>query len=247
MLPQLTIIIPAKHEEESILAVLESLLRSVKTPHRILVVNDTDELDKTADSVRPFIRRHPEVSLLHRTGKTSSFASALAMGIAATKTPLVVPVMADLCDDPKDIDRMVKKMEEGWDIVCASRYMSGGRKTGGPILQSLFSRFVCTTMRLITGIPTWDISNAYKMYRTSVIRAIPIDKRSGVEASMEIVLQAYYNGAKITEIPTRWLGRTKGHSKFRFWQRFPRYLRIYIWAISQRLFHSLSPHPATGA
>lgn len=247
MSPLLTIIIPAKHEEDSILAVLESLRNTVKTPHRIIVVNDTDSDDKTARIVRRYMKHHANASLIHRTGSRNSFASALTLGIAAAKTLFVVPVMADLCDNPQDIDRMVTKMNQGWDIVCASRYMKGGSKSGGPLLQSFFSRFVCTSLHLLTGVPTRDISNAYKMYRTSLVRGLPLDETGGVEVSMELVLQAYFQGARITEIPTRWTGRTTGVSKFKFWDRLPRYLRIYLWAIAHRLAQSRSSQPATGA
>ncbi len=250
MQPILTILIPAKHETDTIEAVLDSLRKSVQTPHRILVVNDTDARDRTATIVRTYMRKHKHISLLHRISKTGTFGSALSLGLGKTVTPYVVPVMADLCDDPKDIDRMVKKIREGWDVVCASRYMSGGRKAGGPWLQSLFSRFVCTSMRLLTGIPTWDVSNAYKMYKTKIAKSLTIQSDSGVEASMELVLQAYFHGHRITEMPTFWKGRTRGHSKFRFFERMPKYLRLYLWALRQNAYlrtRSMSPQPGTGS
>ncbi len=248
MRARLTIIIPAKHEEASILEVLQAITKSVKTPHRILVVNDTDKSDRTAIVVRAYMRRHRSIALIHRISSKSTFASALRMGLAQTRTPLVAPVMADLCDDPADIDRMVALVDRGWDVVCASRYMKGGEKDGGPLLQSMFSRFVCTSLRLLTGIPTWDVSNAYKMYKTDVMRHIAIDPQAGVEVSMDIVLTAYQNGAAITELPTKWMGRTKGESKFKVHERFLRYLRIYIRALTSRYLRirSMSPHPATG-
>lgn len=229
MATPLTIIIPAKHEEQSIQTVLATIAKQVKTPHQIIVVSDTDQTDRTHE----FVPKH--VQLIHRINDKGTFASALQLGLDAVTTPAVVFVMADSCDDLKNIDRMYKKIMDEFDVVCASRYAKGGKKIGGPPLQSFFSWFVCTSLRVLTGIPTHDISNAFKMYKTSVIKKIPINPKSGVELSMDIVLQAYYNGANIAEIPTIWRDRTTDKSKFKLMERTPHYLRIYLWAVYNRL------------
>lgn len=52
---------------------------------------------------------------------------------------------------------------------------------------------------------------------------------------MDILLQVFENGARITEIPTTWRGRTAGRSKFRMFERIPKYLTIYVRAISQTI------------
>lgn len=237
MAPKLTIIIPAKHEEHSIGSVVASVQKQVKTPHRIIVVCDTDAEDQTPILVPKDVR------VIHRINAHGTFGSALALGITATKTPYIVPVMADSCDDPADIDRMFARIRQGWDVVCASRYMNGGKKSGGPKLQSFFSGLVCMGIRLVTGVPTNDISNAFKLYKTATIKNIMIPPDTGVEASMLLTLTAYFSGANITEIPTVWTGRTLGKSKFFYTQRAPRYLRICLWALYAsitRLFRTSS-------
>lgn len=227
----LTIVIPAKHEEKTIVATLEALESHVHTPHRIIVVNDSDAADQTARTAQRFMHKHPNIELLRNVNGVGTFGNALRLGFSRVPSGAVVPVMADLCDDPKDIDRMYRMLLAGWDIVAASRYMKGGRKVGGPALQSLLSLLVCVTLRALTGVPTRDISNAFKMYKKSVLNNVDIRPDSGAEASMEITLRAFFEGAKITEIPTVWRERAAGMSKFTFFERVPRYLRVYIWAI----------------
>ena len=229
----LTIIIPARKEEKTILKTLEELSKQVKTPHRIIVVNDLDKSDKTDKIVKKYCQKHKNVSLI--INKKQGFAAALRLGFKAIKKGVVVPVMADRCDQLETIDKMFQKIKEGGDIVCGSRYMKGGRKKGGPKIQSFFSRLVGLTLHWLTGIPTKDVSNAFKMYRKEVLDKVKINLDSGVEVSMDITLQAYFQGARITEIPTSWTGRTLGQSKFKMLQRAPRYFKIYLWALIKSL------------
>lgn len=229
MKTKLTIIIPARNEKEAIVKTLDSLHKNVKTKHMILVVDDSN--DGTTEVVKKYIKMHKNVSFIKGNPKKKSFARALKIGFSKTKTEAAVVVMADLCDDPKTIDGMFKKISEGYDIVCGSRYMKGGKKVGGPVIQNIFSFLICKTLGVFTGIPTIDVSNAFKMYKLSILEDVTFNLSSGVEASMELTLQAFFNGAKITEIPTTWLGRTLGQTKFKIFDRTPKYARIIRWSI----------------
>lgn len=230
----LTIIIPAHNEEEAIIKTLESLKRSIKIPHKIIVIDDSSS-DQTKDVVNNYIKKNKNVICTQTTPNVRGFANALKLGFSRVQSGVIVPVMADLCDEPKTINEMYSKIQKGWDVVCGSRYMKGGRKKGGPILQHYLSVIVCRTVQLLTGVPTSDVSNAFKMYRKEWLDRVKINPSSGVEASMEILLQTYFNGAKITEIPTTWRGRTDGASKFKIIERTPRYSRICLWAFENSI------------
>lgn len=234
---KLTIVIPARNEKEVIIKTLDSLCKNVKTNHDILVVDDSN--DGTTIVVEKYMKTHKNVSLIKGDPKNKSFARALRIGFKKAKTEAAVVVMADLCDDPKTIDKMFDKFSKGWDIVCGSRYMKGGKKVGGRIIQNFCSFMVCKTLYVVTGIPTKDVSNAFKMYRLSALKKVKFNLSSGVEASMEITLQAFFNGAKITEIPTTWLGRTLGQTKFKILDRTPKYARIVCWSIENSFRKSL--------
>jgi len=224
----LTIVIPARDEEENILETLAQLTARVKAPHRIIVVNDHSS-DKTADCVREFARIHPNVSLIDNSG-LPGFSNAVKTGFNAVKSGAIVTVMADHCDKPETIDAMFSKIQEGYDVVCGSRYMPGGEKLGGRFLQSLFSRFVGKSLRLLARIPTHDVSNAFKMYRKEVLDVVTI-KEKGFAMSMEIVVNALFLGFKIAEVPTSWKDRTAGKSHFRIFRVGRHYLRLYLLAL----------------
>lgn len=226
---QITIIIPARNEEESILQTLQEIEKKVSVPYKLIVINDHSD-DQTYKTVSQYIATKKNYSLINNK-QQPGFAAAIRIGFKKATTPYVVVVMADLCDNPQTINKMFLKINQGWDIVCGSRYTEGGRKVGGSLLQGLCSRFVCFSLSYLLRIPTSDISNAFKMYRREILHNIYIDMTHGVETSMEITLQAFFQNAKITEIPTVWRGRVKGQSKFKIIQRTPKYGEIYLWAI----------------
>lgn len=227
-----SIIIPAHNEEGNIEQVIRRLEEAVHLEYEIVVVDDHSN-DSTAEIVRRLALEYPNINLVSNH-RDAGFANALKTGFEKTRSEIVVPVMADLCDDPNTINRMHEKAKEGFDIVCGSRYMKGGRKIGGPRLKSFFSRFVGISLHLITGIPMHDISNSFKLYRKKVIESIDIES-SGFEISAEIPLKAYFLGYKITEIPTTWMNRKEGESKFEIIKHGSRYLKLYLWALWKKI------------
>ncbi|MEX2007371.1 MAG: glycosyltransferase family 2 protein [Candidatus Levyibacteriota bacterium] len=231
----LTIVIPARNEEESIVSIFKEIKKKVKTPHKTLVIVDLVPGEKTHEVVRKYMKEDETVGLILNKSKVKSFANALRLGFNKANSIAVIPVMADMSDRLSDIDKMYVLINKGWDIACGSRYMKGGKKKGGPKLQSFLSKFVCLSLHYIVWVPTKDVSDSFKMYNKNAIKKIYIDPCKGFEISMDITLHAFFKGARIIEIPTVWMGRTKGKSKFKYASRFPKYFAIYSWAIKERL------------
>lgn len=224
----LSIIIPARNEEENIEETIKSIARFLNNiKSEIIVVND-HSTDKTEETVKNISHKNPFVRVINNE-KPPGFANALFSGFENARGKFVLPVMADGCDEPETILLMLKKMDEGYDLVCGSRYIKDGGKYGGPKIQGFFSTFVGKSLHYLIRIPTMDISNAFKMYRRDVLLSMKI-KEKGFAISMEAALKFYFLGYKITEVPTIWYGRKKGKSKFRLTKTFP-YIRLYFDAI----------------
>jgi len=233
--PRYSIVIPAYNEEEVISQTLEEIRKKAINCSEVIVVNDQSS-DNTGKVVSNFVKKYNKVRLVSTPKNQKGFAAALKVGISKTKSDYIIVVMADLCDEIELIDKMYERAINGkWDIVCGSRYMKKGRKIGGPLLQGILSKFVCRSLKVLTNIPTADVTNAFKLYHKRVFRNVNFNLNSGVEASMEITFQAFYNGVKMTELPTVWRGREVGVSKFKILQRAPRYSRICFWAIENSI------------
>ena len=230
--PPLYIVIPALNEEEIIEQTLMRLEAEVGLPHKVIVVDD-HSTDGTAEVVKRFGQRHPHVSVICNDGP-GGFSNALKVGYAAAGDGAIVTMMADLCDDPRTLPLMYAKIVEGYDVVCGSRYMKGGRKLNEDSeIKGLLSRFVGLSLRRLVGVPTHDVTNAFKMYRSEVLKSIPVEE-AGFACSMEIAIKAFLRDAKIAEVPTVWRGRTAGKSKFGLLKGGRDYLRWYVWAVLLR-------------
>jgi hypothetical protein len=143
--------------------------------------------------------------------------------------------MADLSDDVTVVPRMVELIrEDGYDIVCASRYMRGGQQIGGPWLKQLLSRTAGISLYWLGGLPTHDATNAFRAYRRSVLEDFPIESRAGFAYSLEITAKAHAAGRRIAEVPSTWRDRSAGQSRFRLRAWLPQYLRWYVYALTHR-------------
>jgi len=229
---KLSVIIPAHNEEENITGVIDRIESLLDLEYELVIVND-HSTDKTASVVGGLRLRFPNMRLVENPGP-KGFANAIKCGFANSKGELVIPVMGDLCDDLATIKIMAGKIEDGYDVVCGSRYMKGGARIGGSRIKGFFSFFVGRSLKLLIGIPTCDVANAFKMYRKKVIDSINIESK-GFEISMELPLKAYYLGHKITEVPTVWRERQMGKSNFKMFNLAPDYWRWYLWALKRKL------------
>lgn len=221
------VVIPAFHEEESIATVLQRLAQAVKIPLRVSVVCDhaDDPTFRAVASVKPTLG-FAVAEMVNQCG--SGALNAIKTGLIRTRNDeAALVVMADGCDELEIIDDMWNLMLQGFDVVCGSRYMSGGRQIGGWWLKKLLSRSAGLTFRLFTGIGTHDITNSFKMYSPKVLRSVDIESVGGFEIGMEITSKAHRLGFGITELPTTWVDRTAGTSRFRLRKWLPHYLRWY--------------------
>jgi len=228
---KISIVVPAHNESENISGLIDKIEASVDLPHELIVVDDHSS-DNTQSLIRQACKRHKNVRLVENK-LSGGFANALRAGFASASCEAVVPVMGDLCDDLGTVKPMLEKINEGYDIVCGSRYMRGGRRMGGSRLKAFLSGVGGSSLYYLLGIPTHDISNAFKMYRKSVLDSVKPDS-TGFEISMEIPLKAHCMGFKITEVPTSWKEREKGKSNFKVFKLLPRYIKLYLWAIFKR-------------
>ncbi len=225
---KLSVVVPAMNEEENLPETLEGISKSLDISDvEILVVND-HSTDGTSAVVRKMLDRLSCMRLVDNL-KEPGFANALRTGFEESRGKYVVPFMADRCDDPSSLPLMLEKCEQGYDLVCGSRYVRGGRRIGGPLLQGCFSRIVGITLHMLSGIPTRDAGNAFKMYRRDILLSFTLSQK-GFAVSMEACVKFFLNGFRICDIPTSWYGRKKGKSKFRLSRTMP-YVKLYFYTI----------------
>jgi len=224
-----TVVVPAHFEEGIIGTTLEALHASVGMPFTTVVVYDVDE-DPTAEVVRAGSARWPEARL-EKNHYGRGALGAIRTGLDVADTEYAVVFMADMSDDPAVIREMVRVADAGADVVSASRYMRGGSQVGGPRLKSLMSRIAGQSLHLLTGIPTRDPTNSFRLYRTSFLREVTVESTGGFEIGLELTVKAFLSGHEVAEVPASWHDRTEGESKFNMRRWLPLYLRWYLRAV----------------
>ena len=192
----LDIVVPVYNEGSSIQKLFEEIERYIKAEKHVLVVYDYEE-----DTTIPVIMTCREAysytidPILNLFGDGA--LNAIKTGLTVSNEEMVLVMMADSSDKLDVVDEMCRLMEkEGYDLICGSRYMRGGRQNGGPFLKGLFSRVAGVSLHMLTGIPTHDCSNSFKLYRRSMLGGIKIQSKGGFEIGLEILVKAYVRGLR---------------------------------------------------
>jgi dolichol-phosphate mannosyltransferase len=227
--PPLTIVIPVYNEGANFKALWAELSSSIKTPFNALVVYDFDA-DNTVPIVRQIQTGGESRLKLVRNAYGRGVTNAIKTGLEAVESGPVLVTMADLSDEMTTVDQMYALYLQGYDLVCGSRYMPGGRLIGGPFVKQFMSRMSGLTLHWFRGIPTHDATNSFKLYDAEMIHHLKVESVAGFELGLELTVKAFLNGYRIVEIPSTWRDRTAGTSRFRVVQWLPHYLKWYFHA-----------------
>jgi dolichol-phosphate mannosyltransferase len=225
--PELDIVIPVYNEGEGIRAVLESIAAHVKTPHRVLICYDRDD-DDTLPAVEPLRKAGLPIELVKNRGRGAF--GAVVTGFGVSRAPAVLVFPADDDYNAPRLDAMVAKFKEGCDVVCASRFMAGGRMVGCPPLKAAIVRTSAWVLSRLARVPTRDPSNGFRLFSRRVLGSIPLDSTEGFTYSIELMLKADRLGWRVGEVPVEWHERKTGQSRFKILRWLPGYFDWFVYA-----------------
>ncbi len=227
---KISIVVPAHNEEGNLSNLLDELLpvleKHLETKDYEIVIVDDNSSDMTPKIIDELAAGNSRIKVVHRRS-TPGFGSAVKEGFTNATGDIIIPVMGDLSDDPEDIPKLVKKIEEGYDIAYGSRFIEGGGTEGYPAAKMIANRAFNNSVRLLFGIRHKDVTNAFKAYRREVLEKIGTDnlESSGFDLTVEIPLKAHIMGFTSAEVPVRWNGRKRGEAKLKLSQNASRYGR----------------------
>jgi len=225
----LSLIIPVYNEAENVEALVVEIEKHIPRPFVANIVYDFEE-DTTVPVVQSLSRSRPWLRLVkNNLGRGVVFA--LRAGFEAVAEGPAVVVMADLSDDLSIVPRMIELYDEGYQVVCPSRYMPGGKQIGGPLLKRIMSRLAGLSLHWFAGLPTHDATNNFRLYDAALVNEMGIESSGGFEVALELTAKAFRRRARITEVPCTWRDRTAGESRFQLWKWLPKYLKWYFHAL----------------
>ena len=226
------VVIPVYNEAQNIERTLDAIQQGVgdlAARFTVNIVYDKDD-DNTLPVIHAIASKYPFPVCLIKN-KARGVCEAIKTGLIEAQGDYVLVTMADMSDDYSILTRMLTLADEGYDVVCGSRYMKGGRINGGPFLKQWLSRMAGVTLCWIRKVPTHDITNSYKLYKKKIFDVIKIESSGGFELGMEITAKAFVLRYRITEVPSQWWDRTEGKSRFKLMAWLPCYLRWYFFLL----------------
>jgi len=215
---KISVTIPAHNEEKNIRTIIERtnhVLKKCKYKYEIIAIDDNSN-DKTGIILDNLARKNKRLKVIHKKNSfsgPSGLGSVLITGFKECFGDIILPLMGDLSDDPCDIPKFIEKINEGYDVVCGSRFIKEAYLKDYPKVKFLINRLWNNVFSFLFRLSIKDISNAFKAYRREVI-AKTKPKSKGFDITAEIVLKARILNFKITEVPVSWRGRIGGKSKF---------------------------------
>lgn len=205
--PALSLFLPVLNEEPNLRpmhAKISEALNALGKTAEVIYVDDgsTDKSLQILKEIAAEDVRVRVISLRRNYGQTA----AMSAGIDAAQGEILIPMDADLQNDPADIARLLDKLNEGYDVV------SGWRKNRKDklVMRKIPSWIANSVISKIGGVPLHDYGCSLKAYRRDVIQ----DVRLYGEMHRFIPIYASWAGARVTEIPVEHHARTMGKSKY---------------------------------
>jgi dolichol-phosphate mannosyltransferase len=229
---KLSVVIPAQNEEGSVGGTVEGIAAALEREgidYEVLVVDDGSD-DRTAAVVAAVAERDPRVRC-HPSHYEKGFGMAIRAGLDLFEGDAVVIAMADASDDPEDVVRYHRLLEDGWDCAFGSRFVAGARVHDYPPLKLAINRLANQFIRVLFRHRYNDTTNAFKGYRREVIETIQPLLSKHFNLTVEMPLKAIVRGHSYQVIPTSWTNRTAGEAKLAMKEMGSRYLFIvlYVW------------------
>jgi dolichol-phosphate mannosyltransferase len=231
----LSVVIPAHNEEGRIGTTVRNLhdaLSRAGILFEILVVNDNSR-DRTEDVLKELGQEIPALRYLNNE-QPNGFGYAVRAGLAAFRGEAVAIVMADGSDSPGDLVAFHGKLQEGYECVFGSRFISGAQVVDYPWLKLTLNRLANLFIRLLFWMRYNDTTNAFKLYRRSVIAGLQPLLSCHFNLTVELPLKAVVRGYSYAVLPTAWFNRTAGVSKFRIKEMGSRYLFIVLYCYLEK-------------
>ena len=228
----ISILIPVYNEAGSIEEChreLSEVMQAWGRPYELVFVND-GSADATGGILDGIANSDPQARVIHfRTnyGQTAAVTAA----IDYSRGGILIPIDADLQNDPADIPGLVERLEQGYDVVSGWRKSRQDRS----VSRVLPSRCANWLISRVSGVRLHDYGCSLKAYRREVIENV----RLYGEMHRFIPIYAHMNGGKVAEMVVNHRPRRHGESKY----GLERILKVLLDLLVVKFFLSYAAKP----
>jgi len=235
---KLSVVIPAYNEAESIGETLRALyakLQQEQIAHEIVVTNDNSK-DDTLGQLQALAQEIPTLTYYTNPGP-NGFGYAVRYGLERYQGDCVAVMMADLSDDPADLVRFYRAMQQGgYDCVFGSRWVRGGYVVDYPPHKRLLNRVANKLVQAMFRLRYNDCTNAFKLYSRHTMDGLKPFLSPHFNLTLELPLKAIVRGYSYTVLPNSWTNRKYGESKLKIKEMGSRYFFIMLYCLIEKYF-----------
>ncbi len=203
-----SVVFPVYNEEDSLEPLLSEVLTvmsGLQCPYEIIFVDDCSS-DNSPQILERFCTDLPEIVRVITFPERGGQTKALRAGLDAAAGETAITLDADLQNDPADIPKLLKKLEEGYDCVCGWR-----KDRQDTPLKAVLSKLGNVLQRGFTRLTIHDVSCTLRAYRRECIPKIPLNWE-GQHRFIPLCLSL--QGFKVGEIKSHHRARRFGSTKY---------------------------------
>ena len=222
----LSIIIPVYNEKELLPEIILQIVKRTQNINKEIIIVDDFSNDGTRSWLQnlkknriTFLRKNKKVKNLKIffKNKNEGKGSAVKIGLKKCKSEIIVIQDADLEYDPKDFNKMIKKIEkEKFDIVYGNRFSSKKNKYHY-LIYAIGNFFLSSFVSFIFNKKLFDVAVCYKMFKKEVIKNLELNSKDFMfdfEFTSRILKPKKWN---ITQLDIFYKGRTFKEGKKISW------------------------------
>jgi glycosyltransferase involved in cell wall biosynthesis len=210
--PDLTVVIPAFDEEDTILRVIERV-RDIPYSVQIIVVDDCSR-----DGTAALVRDLPGIEFCHHD-RNQGKGAALRTGFALARGRVVVVQDADLEYDPADIPSLIRPILEGHaDVVYGSRLIGGRPQRVHLFWHKVGNKALSLVTNVLYNTTLSDMETGYKAFTLEVLRAVEPLRESDFRIEPELTAKICRGGFRVYEVPIAYYGRSYAEGKKITWR-----------------------------
>ena len=230
---KIIVMLPAYNEEKDIPALLNRIQHALeKWANYQVVVVDDGSADRTAQIVRDAAMQMPVELIQHPQNMGLGAAMRTGLKAAAQSSDVVITLDADNSQDPELIKTMVQRLDEGFDVVIASRFQPGAQEIGVPLFRVFLSHLSSAGIRTLVRYPgVRDYTCGFRAYRAETLRNLitifgdNFIRENGFSCMFELLLNLRTLHARASEVPLVLRYDLKeGVSKMRIFRTMWRYV-----------------------
>jgi dolichol-phosphate mannosyltransferase len=229
----LTIIVPVRNEIDNIKGIINYFSNNLTDLNfEVLIINDFST-DNTFNRVKELIKEKNNFKILNN--KKKGLGGAINLGIKESNGTYITIMMADESDDIQNLLTYENLMKtENYDAIMGSRFLKNSKIINYPIQKLVLNRLFNLFVSLVFWNKYNDYTNAFKIYKKSVLLEIMPLISESFNIFLEIPLKIITRDYNYKIIAINWIGRKKGKSKFKIKELGAKYLFTLIYCFIEK-------------